>query len=366
MKIVNVILIISSLLLSFCENTQATSFDFVPVKYTKSSVVSSAERRKIISDVKNITDITLLLPQNYVEDGSVDYTDYVQNALNIYSNVLLPNFPLLINDKGLILKSGSTVIFNEKTVLLKKPSDKSNYDVLKIKGVKDVKVYFANIVGDRYEHLNKNGEWGHGIGIWSSNNIYLFKPKVKYGWGDGIYINNGVDVTVNKAFVNNNRRNGVSIISGKNITFNSLIAANSDGTEPKAGIDIEPNNNQENLKNININNLITYNCTTGLLVYLGALSGKESKKIGMTVNNHIDDSSVYALALYLDKREINYSNITGNIRINNSKWLNVKKTHILFNKKNGVKYNNIKVEISTIGTELNNDTQIKLRELNSN
>lgn len=352
--------------LSFCGTIPDVKSDFVPFQYTQPFQISLSERQKINSGLDNLMDITVFLPKNYVKDGSVDYTEALQNGINSQSNILLPNFPLLINDKGLVLKSNSVVMFNKNTVLIKKPSDKSNYDILKIRGANNVKVYFANIIGDRYGHSANEGEWGHGIGIWKSTNIYLLRPTIKYCWGDGIYINDGENVVINKAFVNNNRRNGVSVISGKNITIDSLLAANSNGTAPKAGIDIEPNNNQEELQNININNLITYNNTTGLLIYLGSLSGKQYKKIEINVTNHTDDSSIYALALYLDKHKINDLNITGNIRITNSRWLNMKKRNILFNKKVGTKSNNIKVNISTKQTLLNKETQLKIMELNSN
>jgi hypothetical protein len=352
--------------LCFCRSTQNVQNDFVPLKYRKPYEISLSERQRVISTIENLIDITLYLPNNHVKDGSIDYTDVLQNGVNSHSNILLPNFPLLINDNGLILKSSSTVVFNKHTVLVKKKSNKSNYDILKIKGVANVHVYFANIEGDRYQHLDEYGEWGHGIGIWGSSNIYLLRPIIKYGWGDGIYINDAEDVFIDKGFVNNNRRNGVSVISGKNITINGLLAANMDGTAPKAGVDIEPNNNQEKLENIIINNLTTYNNKQGLLMSLGELSGKFSKKININVNSHIDDSSIYSLVLHLDKKKYSDSTLTGTIRIVNSRWLNVKKSNILFNKKEEVKGNDIKVYVSTIQPLLSKDSQLKLIQLNSN
>jgi predicted DNA-binding ribbon-helix-helix protein len=139
-----------------------------------------------------------------------------------------------------------------------------------------------------------------------------------------------------------------------------------DGTAPKAGVDIEPNNNQEKLENIIINNLTTYNNKQGLLMSLGELSGKFSKKININVNSHIDDSSIYSLVLHLDKKKYSDSTLTGTIRIVNSRWLNVKKSNILFNKKEEVKGNDIKVYVSTIQPLLSKDSQLKLIQLNSN
>ena len=349
----------------FCEKRQMKINDSVPSNYLNKYQISSVKREKIKSTIKSLKDITIYLPNNYVKDGSEDYTKALQRGIDNNENVILPNFPILINDKGLLLRSNTIIVFNKNSALKKMTTNKSNYDILKISGVKNIKVYFANIIGDRYNHGGKDGEWGMGIGIWNSENIQIEIPRIKYCWGDGIYINHSNMITINKPFLNNNRRNGLSIISGTNITVDSLLATNHDGTAPKAGIDIEPNNNYEELKNIIINNPITYNNTQGVLIALEAMNGKTSKNMKITINNHTDDSSDYSLGLYVNKNRLNDAFLIGTIDIINSKWINTKKENILFNKKENTNKNRIKINISNITPSLDNKTKNKILELNS-
>src|SRR5690606_6028763 len=69
--------------------------------------------KSIVSGYKpdDFFDITKALPQGYVRDGSIDYTEYVQSAVDKYRHVKLPNFPILINNKGIRLVSNSVVFF---------------------------------------------------------------------------------------------------------------------------------------------------------------------------------------------------------------------------------------------------------------
>src|SRR5699024_7536663 len=75
----------------------------------------------------SFTNIVNYLPQNYVKDASVDYTKYIQKALDTNKKIVFPNFPLLINDNGLRLRNGSEVYFNKNSKLILKPSGKESY-----------------------------------------------------------------------------------------------------------------------------------------------------------------------------------------------------------------------------------------------
>src|SRR5690606_12983874 len=66
---------------------------------------------------KQAYDLTRSLPKGYVKDGTVDYTKYLQNGINNNKNVLFPDLPLLINKTGLTLKSGTTIVFPDKSRL---------------------------------------------------------------------------------------------------------------------------------------------------------------------------------------------------------------------------------------------------------
>jgi len=128
------------------------------------------------------------LPAGYVKDGSVDYTSYIQNAINNYTELVFPDFPLLVNDAGLKVPSNRIIHFMAGSEIRLKSSSKANYDIFRIENAVNVTLNGPHIVGDRYSHKGTSGEWGHGIGIYSSKNITVNEAKVYNCWGDGIYI----------------------------------------------------------------------------------------------------------------------------------------------------------------------------------
>lgn len=312
------------------------------------------------------------LPLYYDKTGNLDYTDIIQNTLDNYNIVTFPNFPLLINSKGLTLRSNSKIIFQKGSKLILLPNKSQNYQILRLHEVYNVELFSPNIVGDREKHIGTLGEWGFGISIRGSQNIKIYKAVIKNCWGDGIYlgsigplVNKGV--LIKDCFIDNSRRNGVSIISGINVNIVNSIISNTNGTSPMSGIDMEPNNNTEFLKNINIINTITFNNgNDGVLIALGALHGKEPTDISINIKNHIDDISNNAIEFVLPNRKNNndFKKINGNINVSNSVWKN--------NKDNIVKFHDYVdngVNISFTNPQLiNNDVnfvQKKIAELKS-
>src|SRR5690606_33584071 len=128
------------------------------------------------------------LPAGYVKDGTVDYTCYLQSEIKKYSVIVFPAFAIQVNDKGLLIRSNRKIYFTEGSELRLKPTSKSKYDVIKIDRVSNVTLIGPKIIGDRNKHIGTSGEWGNGIGIYSSSNIYMENPRVYDCWGDGIYI----------------------------------------------------------------------------------------------------------------------------------------------------------------------------------
>lgn len=276
-------------------------------------------------------DLTDYLPKGYVKDGTRDYTIYIQKGLNENSIVRMPNFPVSINYSGLKIKSNSQIFFQDNSVIYMLPNDKPSYAVLYIHNVQNVEIWNPRIVGDKYSHMGTKGEWGMGIQIRDSRNIKIFSPVISKCWGDGIYIggealkgNNGI--FVDKAHINDCRRNGMSITEGVNVEIINPLIENINGTSPKAGIDIEPNNSNANIDNIKIINPHTKNNGNfGIVISLGALPSSLTKNVNIRIDNHIDEKSHYAFCLaafrgkYEGKRKLN-----GQIHINNPKWYNNK------------------------------------------
>lgn len=273
-------------------------------------------------------DLTTSLPKGYVKDGTVDYTTYLQSALNKNSNVTFPNFPILVNSTGLTINSNSTVNFLAGSKILLKPTSTSNYNILNISHASNVVINNPVIVGDAAKHLGTTGEWGMGIAIYSSSNIKINSPNVSYCWGDGIYLStsNGTttntNITISNAYLTYNRRDGMSITSVKGLDLESPYAAYSTGTSPMCGINFEPTSSTDELQNIVVNNAQTANNTGyGIQVGYSNLYGGKNKTSSIIINNHNDKRSNVAFKASSDFTKRNKNEIiAGQLILNNPVW----------------------------------------------
>lgn len=285
------------------------------------------------------------LPKEFDFSGRVDYTQFIQKLINENDVLLLPNCDLLINESGINIGSNKIVIFDSKTKFIQAPNSAKSYGLIKIINSQNVKIYNANLVGDRYNHYGNEGEWGMGIDIRSSQNIMIYSPKIENSFGDGIYLgikgpNVSDSITINDAWVNNSRRNGISITSGKNIYLNRPYVANSKGINPQAGIDIEPNNYSSIIDNIVINDAITYkNTKEGILFYLDKLGNMKTKIMNAKINNHTDYYSSNSFRV----SKVNNPNAIANISLSNTDYVDPKAFYLRID---NIDNSNIKVKLT--------------------
>lgn len=269
----------------------------------------------------NIVKVERFLPQNFDKTGKTDYTVIIQNVIDKYQYIEFPDFPLLINDKGLKIKSNSVLVFNKNSKLFLSPSNKSSYDILNIYGKENVIIFSPTIVGDRNTHNGNSGEWGMGISIRSSKNITIINPNISNCWGDGIYLGTvgnvpNFNVVIEFGVINNNRRNGISVVSIDKLKISNLIISNTNGISPQVGIDFEPNNVKDLLKNITLSNLYTYNNKfAGIFVNTTRFIAP-NKVLDISLDNIRDEKSKYGLG-YVSDSKFSSSKITGKMAINN-------------------------------------------------
>jgi hypothetical protein len=316
------IVICICLLLSNCliSGVYAQGFKYKEVQDVPSFIrkynegIESARLRRAYKFI----DARKYLPKGFVKDGSIDYTKYIQAALTQNENVIMPNFPVLISDSGIEIPSNRKVLFNVKSLLILKPSSKGNYEMLRIHNKENITLYSPKIEGDRNKHIGTTGEWGMGISIKSSKNIQILNSQISKCWGDGIYLGQGgsatnTNITINYGVLDNNRRNGISVISVEGLTIADLIISNTYGTNPQAGIDFEPNKNNERLAGININNLYTFNNKNqGMFFVLGLLRGT-GHPIDINVVNYVDNWSLRSIGYH----NMNNQSLKGKINIDN-------------------------------------------------
>lgn len=302
--------------------------------YFSTKNIKSEKATQIITQT-SFYDLTKLLPQGFVTDGSKDYTKFIQKGIDENTNVLIPNFPILINEKGLIAKSNSQIVFQKNSRLLMKPNSLENYAILKIYNVSNVVISSPVIIGERNQHKGNKGEWGFGLQITAAKNIKIISPMISNCWGDGIYIggdelNTCDSIIIINANINSCRRNGISITDGKNIQIIKPIISNTNGTSPMAGIDIEPNTDNATIDNILISNPITINnARAGILIALNNLPSKSVKYVRIKIENHIDKQSFIAFWMTSVGIRGDFTNkvsLSGSIEVNNPKWYNNKQT----------------------------------------
>lgn len=354
------------LICGFFLSTHGTAQNFdprpVPAKYLVGYEVTDEERAAAYASLTNPYDLTEALPPGYDTTGNADYTDYLRAAIEKHNDIIMPDFPVKVSMKfsyGITMKSNTKMLFQKNSKLIMEPDTKSDYAILLLWNRKNITVYFANIEGDREQHKGKGGERGMGISVAGSDNIRLIKPKITNCWGDGIYlgsyftktdtINAASNVYIEKAFLNKNRRNALSVITVKNLIIDGIICANTYGTDPQSGIDIEPEANFHLMENIIINDPVTYNNKkVGIAINLVKLRwGLLTRNVSITINNSIDDYSARGLHMSLtgkDKKSHLFQNkLIGYININNPIFFNQRfKTNIRiydFQQNNGVTVN---------------------------
>ncbi|WP_156305381.1 hypothetical protein [Sphingobacterium endophyticum] len=277
----------------------------------------------------NFIDATTYLPKNFKSDGTVDYTHFLQKAINENKNILMPDFKVLINDNGLKIPSDRNLYFRTSSQLILKGTTKEKYAILSIENSNNISIINPHLVGDRKVHLGKSGEWGMGINVLSANNVKIFNPNISNCWGDGIYINrlpgqrNSSEIFVQGGMIDNNRRNAISIISGSNISIYDILLSNQNGTAPEGGLVIEPNNNNDILQEISLININTLNNNEmGIGIVLTKLIGPNQKQVSIKINNHKDFQSSQSILLagLRSSYKSNFKRINGTIKISNSSW----------------------------------------------
>ena len=282
--------------------------------------------RSPIDDGHNVTDF---LPPNYAQDGSVDYTRYIQLAINKHDKLIFPGFPLLVNDTGLNIPSNRTLQFLKGSELRMKPSLKQGYAIIDIKEAKNVTLYNPVIIGDRYNHLGTGGEWGMGISIKGASNVRILGARISECWGDGIYIGQSQNVyasnniTIKDTRLVKNRRDGISVISVDGLILENIYAAYQDGTKPMCGINFETNNSNCEIKGVQVINPRTeFNKGNGIQIALSTMLGGISKNVNVVVLNHVDRrSNSFAFKVACNRKDgITGGNVMGFVNIINPSW----------------------------------------------
>jgi hypothetical protein len=239
-------------------------------------------------------------------DGATDDTAAIQKAIGLTpagGTLCVPDGTYMIDAaRSLVLKSAFRLKLAPGTTLRARPNNLGGYAVVRAVDKTDIVIEGGVIQGERMQHQGTTGEWGMGIDIRGSRGVTIRRVQVRDCWGDGIYLGRGKtsitneDIDIVDVVARNNRRQGISIITGRRVAVVRARLAETAGTPPAAGLDIEPNAVDEPIEDIQILDLTTErNAGGGLAIQLG--SGPRSAS-AITVHRHTDIGSAHPLVLY--------------------------------------------------------------------
>lgn len=230
------------------------------------------------------------------------------------------------NGRGLSLPSNFELVFMPGSEINALAHNATIYQMLRVWSVSNVRIINPTLNGRRDLNAAATGEFGMGIDIRAASNILITNPVTNNMWGDGIYMGRISSTSVTKVVIynpkaNNCRRQGCSITSASDVIIHNPEWTNTNGAPPQAGLDIEPNTNDDVIGRIRIINPRTGgNAGAGILVYLGNYAGAIAKTLDVVIDNHFDDGS--SVGAKCDKVKTSLGVVNGRITFNTPEWIN--------------------------------------------
>lgn len=126
-------------------------------------------------------------------------------------------------------------------------------------------------------HLYNHSEHRHGISIWNTAGVALDHITVELTGGDGIYVHGVTDLDITNVVASDNYRQGMSITDAARVRVRNATFAGTDGTAPRAGVDLEPNVATDALSDISFSNCtFADNAGAGMQLWLGKLNASSA------------------------------------------------------------------------------------------
>ena len=266
-------------------------------------------------------------------NNDTDCTDNIQKAFDHPNtpgcrlNIILP-----VNDRKiwfvrpLFLRQGNRNIILEPGVILmaKKNEFRGVTDsLLTLKSVSNVTLEAtgATLQMRKSEYAQPpyhRAEWRMALSLRGCNNVTVRGGSYRESGGDGIYIAGGggklysSNITIMGVTADANWRNGMSVISVDGLTVSDSVFANTNGTNPQCGIDLEPDANTPPMRmervvfrNVTVTNNTRCGFQTGLYGLANSTRNVSVLVDGMTItscgffNNTAIDAQGHGAGLYI-------------------------------------------------------------------
>ena len=213
---------------------------------------------------------------NFITGDSIDNKNEFQNLMtlangNTFTHLFMQTgiFYCSVVKESSFIKVPSNVYWHNNATICQIGTDLQRYSLVLINKSNNVTVDGGLFIGDVRRHLDKGGEWGHGIKVAGSSNVIIKNLSCNEFWGDGIDLIEGMyrnDIKAGETVCSNviidnvkcfrNRRTGLSIEAARNVLVKNSEFAYTGGvkmTAPGDGLGIEPwCKNEQKIYNITI------------------------------------------------------------------------------------------------------------------
>ena len=259
-------------------------------------------------------------------DGVTDDTDALQAAIDAGSTVVFPSGTYMVRRRSssfssLSVPSDRALLLAPNATIKLLPYNSTHAYIFDIRS-ENVFISGGTIDGSREDNSATTGEWGMGLHIYNAKNVSVENLTTKDNWGDGIYLGasssgKNENISIRNVTSTNNRRQGMSVISVSGLLVENSRFMNTNGTDPQAGIDFEPNHADQSLDNIKLVNISTASNTgPGILWYPPSVFKQASKTVSLTiegwdsVEDHYGFSAFGAMAPGNHKGIFSLSNVS--------------------------------------------------------
>ncbi len=230
-----------------------------------------------------------------------DTTETIQSALDSGAKkVTIPYMgdPWIV--RPLQLRGDQEVILEPGVIILAKKGEFPGRgdSLLTAGGVENLAVrgYGATLRMHKADYLAPpyaKAEWRMGLALRGCKDVTVEGLRIESSGGDGIYIDGGggkrrfcKNITIRNVTCYDNHRQGMSVISVDGLIVENCTFANTWGTAPGAGIDLEPDGDDQSLVDIVIRNcLFENNEGHEVLVYPKNLKGNKAPDISIRFEN---------------------------------------------------------------------------------
>ena len=174
------------------------------------------------------------------------------------------------------LRSGHRILLHADAVIKLLPHSLTHYEIFQAGlGADGVVIEGGTLDGSKSENSSGSGEWGMGVAIRGAKNVTVRNMNIINTWGDGVYVAGSggegehtpaTNLTLENLRIIGCRRQGISVISVDGLSAKNIYIEDIKGTNPRSGIDLEPNHSWEKLERIRFDGVRIHDVHSGGII----------------------------------------------------------------------------------------------------